>query len=48
MRGSLTPAVDVTKDPATVFDYGADETAGTTVPRSMTLANSEVLECGAV
>ena len=42
------PAVDGTKDSATVFDCGADETASASALRSMTLASSEVLECGAV
>jgi len=44
----IFPVVDGTKGSASVFDSGEDE-IGTAAPlRSMTLASSEVLECGAV
>jgi riboflavin biosynthesis pyrimidine reductase len=45
---AIFPAVDGTKGAPCVFDAGEDE-AGVAAPlRSMTLASSEVLECGAV
>jgi riboflavin biosynthesis pyrimidine reductase len=45
---AIFPAVDGTKGASCVFDAGEGE-AGTAAPlRSMTLASSEVLECGAV
>lgn len=45
---AIFPAVDGTKGAPCVFDAGEDA-AGTAAPlRSMTLASSEVLECGAV
>jgi hypothetical protein len=47
-RLAIFPAVDGTKGASCVFDAGEGE-AGTAAPlRSMTLASSEVLECGAV
>ena len=43
---AIFPAVDGTKSSASVFDLGE---GGTALPlQSMTLASSEVLECGAV
>ena len=45
---AIFPAVDGTEGASCVFDAGEGE-AGTAAPlRSMTLASSEVLECGAV
>ena len=45
---AIFPAIDGTKGAPCVFDSGEDE-AGTAAPlRSITLASSEVLECGAV
>jgi riboflavin biosynthesis pyrimidine reductase len=45
---AIFPAVDGTRGAPCVFDSAGDE-AGTAVPlRSITLASSEVLECGAV
>jgi len=45
---AIFPAVDGAKGSTSVFDFGEDE-AGMAIPlRSMTLASSEVLECGAV
>jgi riboflavin biosynthesis pyrimidine reductase len=45
---AIFPAVDGTKGAPCVFDTGEDETGAAAPLRSMTLASSEVLECGAV
>ncbi len=44
----IFPAVDGVKGSASVFDSGEDETGTAATLRSMTLASSEVLECGGV
>jgi len=44
----IFPAVDGTRGSASVFDSAEDETGAAAPLRSMTLASSEVLECGGV
>jgi len=45
---AIFPAVDGTKGPSSSFDSDEDEIGAAVPLRSMTLASSEVLECGAV
>ena len=45
---AIFPAVDGTKGSSSTFDSGEDEIGAAFPLRSMTLASSEVLECGAV
>jgi riboflavin biosynthesis pyrimidine reductase len=48
ISSAIFPAVEGTKGSASVFDFGDDEASMAVPLQSVTLANSEVLECGAV